>query len=497
MELTARVLIIGTGFSGIALACALQKAGIPDVLLLEKADDVGGTWRENTYPGAECDVPSALYSFSFEHNPTWHYKWSEQRQILQYLRRVAHKHELPAKIRFGQEVCSAQWNESQQCWVVVTVAGDTFTAQFLVSGVGQLHRPAIPAIAGAESFSGPSFHSARWRHDVDLTGKRVAVIGNAASALQFIPQIAKKAAQVSVFQRSANWVLPKQDRAYLPFEQWLSDKIPWLTRLYRFRLWLFGELFLFAIMRGNRLLRWWGERETKRYLERTITDPELRRKLTPDYPIGAKRVLFSDDYYDAMARPNVELVTDGVAELTTLAVRCTSGREIAADVLIYGTGFHSNPFLAPMAIAGRGGRLLAEAWSGGAQAYLGMMTSGFPNLFMMYGPNTNLGHNSIVVMIEAQAGYVVQAIQGAEARGAKVIDVRPEVEAAYNVEMQQRLATMAWSQVAESWYKDRGRITNNWPGSTWEYINRTRGVDWRAYRLEGASSSARSITADA
>ena len=304
---------------------------------------------------------------------------------------------------------------------------------------------------------------------------------HAASALQFIPQIAKTAAQVTVFQRSANWVLPKQDRVYLPFEQWLSDKLPWLTRLYRFRLWLFGELFLFGIMRGNRLLRWWGERETRRYLERTIADPELRRKLIPDYPIGAKRVLFSDDYYDALARANVELVTDGVAELTTNAVRCKSGREIAADVVIYGTGFHSNPFLAPMHIAGRGGRRLADAWSGGAQAYLGLMTSGFPNLFMMYGPNTNLGHNSIVVMIEAQAGYIVQAIQGMAARGLHVLDVRPEIEASYNVEMQQRLATMAWSQVADSWYKDRGRITNNWPGSTWEYIRRTRQVEWDDY----------------
>ena len=342
-------------------------------------------------------------------------------------------------------------------------------------------------IVGSGRVFAQSLHSAQWQYEVDLAGKRVAVSGNCASALQFIPQIAKTAAHVSVFQRSANWVLPKQDRVYLPFEQWLSDKLPWLTRLYRFRLWLFGELFLFGIMRGNRLMRWWGERETRRYLERTIGDPELRRKLTPDYPIGAKRVLFSDDYYDALARANVELVTDGVSELTAKAVRCKSGREIAADVVIYGTGFQSNPFLAPMQIAGRDGRLLADAWSGGAQAYLGLMTSGFPNLFMMYGPNTNLGHNSIVVMIEAQAGYIVQAIQGLADRGARVLDVLPEVEAAYNVEMQQRLATMAWSQVADSWYKDRGRITNNWPGSTWEYIRRTRQVEWSAYRSADGS----------
>lgn len=481
MESPTRILIVGSGFSGIAVACALRKAGIDDFVMLEKASDVGGTWRENTYPGAECDVPSALYSFSFEHNPAWQYKWSEQRQILDYLRAVSGKHRLIEKIRFGEEVVSAHWDEAGCCWSVACASGVVFSARYLITGVGQLHRPAIPAIAGAERFAGPSFHSARWRHDVDVTGKQVAVIGNAASALQFIPQVARTARQLSVFQRSANWVLPKQDRVYLPFEQWLSERLPWLTRLYRLRLWLFGELFLYGIMRGNRLLRWWGERETKRYLERTIASAELRRQLTPDYPIGAKRVLFSDDYYAALARANVELVTEGIAAITPTGIRCNSGREIAADILIYGTGFHTNPFLAPIEIVGRGGRRLCDAWQEGAHAYLGMMTAGFPNLGMMYGPNTNLGHNSIVIMIEAQAAYLVRAIQGAEARGARMLEVRPEVEAAYNVEIQQRLSTMAWSQVAESWYKDRGRITNNWPGSTWEYMRRLRRVDWRDY----------------
>jgi cation diffusion facilitator CzcD-associated flavoprotein CzcO len=483
MSSHSRILIVGTGFSGLSLAIALKKAGIHDFILLEKGDEVGGTWRENTYPGAECDVPSALYSFSFEHNAEWQYKWSEQKQILAYLRHVAQKHGLYPHIRFAQEVTGATWDEVNHRWRVTTHEGNSIKCQFLVTAVGQLHHPSMPKIPDEEKFSGPRFHSAQWRHDVDLTGKQVAVIGNAASALQFIPQIAKIAKHVTVFQRSANWVLPKQDRPYSRFEQWLSEKMPIITKLYRLRLWLFGELFLYAIMRGNRLMRWWGERETRRYLERSISDPTLRRKLLPDYPIGAKRVLFSDDYYDALARPNVSLVTEGIEALTEQGVRCADGQQVAADVIVYGTGFRSNPFLAPMAIHGRDDQLLSEHWRSGAYAYLGMMTSGFPNLFMMYGPNTNLGHNSIVIMIEAQTRYLVECIQGMDERAVGTIEVDSAVETRFNDEVQQRLASMAWSQVADSWYKDGGRITNNWAGSTFEYMQRCRHVDWSEYQL--------------
>lgn len=483
MNNAPKILIIGTGFSGIALAVYLKQAGIDDFVLLEKANDVGGTWRDNTYPGAECDVPSALYSFSFAHNARWRYKWSEQKQILEYLRSVASSYGLERHIRFGTEVASATWDAATSHWHVASCTGEQWQARFLVTAVGQLHHPAIPKIEGQSEFSGPAFHSAQWRHDVDLTGKRVAVIGNAASALQLIPQVAKVAAHVSVFQRSANWVLPKQDRPYRPWEQWLSDRLPWLTKLYRFRLWLFGDLFLFAIMRRNRLLRWWGMRETQRYLGRTIADPHLRAKLLPDYPIGAKRVLFSDDYYPALARPNVELITGDIERLTSTGVQCHDGRSIEADVIVYATGFRTNPFLAPMKITGVDAVSLRTRWAHGATAYLGMTTAGFPNLFMMYGPNTNLGHNSIVIMSEAQARFIVQCVQGIDARSARGIEVRTDVEEAYNREMQIRLANMAWSEVEASWYKDRGRITNNWPGSTLEYLRRCRHVDWQHYRL--------------
>ncbi len=489
MSSQPRILIIGTGFSGLAMGVYLKQAGIHDFLILEKASDVGGTWRENTYPGAECDVPSALYSFSFEHNADWQYKWSEQHQILKYLRHVAEKHGLYAHIRFEHEVASANWDEERQRWHVLTRQGNSLKAQFLVSAVGQLHHPAIPALPGRERFVGPAFHSAQWQHEVDLTNKRVAVIGNAASALQFIPQVAKVAKQVSVFQRSANWVLPKYDRPYRPWEQWLSDHVPALTKLYRLRLWLRGELLLYSIMRGNRLLRWWGEWTCRRYIARTIPDPVVQDKLVPRYPIGAKRVLFSDDYYAALARPNVDLLTEGIAELTETGVLMKDGRDIPADVLIYGTGFRTNPFLESIDVRGLGGRSLHDNWSNGAHAYLGMTTSGFPNLFMMYGPNTNLGHNSIVIMIEAQAHYIVQCIQGLDERKMHTLDVRAEVESRYNEILQQRLSGMAWSKIAESWYKHGNRITNNWAGSTFEYMRRCRHVEWEHFVLGVAPPS--------
>ncbi len=483
-----RIVIIGTGFAGIALAIYLKKAGITDFVILEKAAGIGGTWRENTYPGAECDVPSALYSFSFEHNAEWQYKWAEQCQILDYLHHVCDKHELNAHIRFGQEVAAATWDEKVQHWHVERHQDLALHCQFLVSAVGQLHHPAIPALANETAFRGPHFHSAQWRHDVDLSGKNVAVIGNAASALQFIPQIATSAGRLTVFQRSPNWVLPKMDRPYRTWEQWLSEKLPVVTKIYRLRLWLLGELVLFPLMRGNRLMAAWARWRARRYIASRIADPALREKLLPDYPVGAKRILFSDNYFDALARANVEVVTTPIAGLCESGVICTDGSEVPADVLIYGTGFKTNPFLAPMAIRGEGGKLLADTWGQGAHAYLGITTSGFPNLFMMYGPNTNLGHNSIVIMLEAQARYIVQCLQGLAARNAVALDVRSEVEAAYNDRLQARLAGMAWSQIETSWYMDGGRITNNWAGSTCEYLRLCRRVDWTDFKILKAAS---------
>ena len=485
-----RIVIVGAGFSGIGLAVYLKQAGIHDFVILEKAAMLGGTWRENTYPGAECDVPSALYSYSFEHNAQWHYKWAEQAQILDYLSHVAEKHELLPHMRFGQQVVGATWDASRHVWQVRQADETTLECQFLVTAVGQLHVPNTTRLANADAFRGEQFHSAQWRHDVDLKGKRVAVIGNAASALQFIPDLAKQAARLSVFQRSPNWVLPKQDRPYAAWEQWLSDHIPGIAKLYRLRLWLRAELIIFPLMRGNRWLAKLVTKMANDHLKEKISDPELRKKLQPDYPIGAKRILFSDNYYDALACPNVELVTTPIAGLTESGVRCTDGREIAADVVIYGTGFRTNPFLASIALVGAGDTPLSQQWRDGAHAYLGISTSGFPNLFMMYGPNTNLGHNSIIIMSEAQARYIVQCIQGLDRLGMVTMDVKTEIETAFNDEMQQRLADMVWSKVEASWYIDGKRITNNWAGSTQEYLRRCKHVNWENYQLTSAAAPA-------
>ena len=479
-----RIVIIGAGFSGIALAIYLQRAGIDDFVILEKAASLGGTWRENTYPGAECDVPSALYSFSFEHNAQWHYKWAEQAQILGYLQHVAEKHGLLPHMRFGQQVVGGNWDAADKKWQVRLADGSTLACQFLVTAVGQLHVPNTTRLPNAEVFRGEQFHSAQWRHDVDLRGKRVAVIGNAASAVQFIPQVAKQVAQLSVFQRSPNWIFPKQDRPYAAWEQWLSDHVPGIAKLYRLRLWLRAELIIFPLMRGNKWLAKFGTKMTTDYISEKIADPELRKKLLPDYPIGAKRILFSDDYYDALARPNVALITTPIAGLTESGVKCTDGSEVAVDVVIYGTGFRTNPFLSSISLVGAGGTPLKDKWKHGAHAYLGITTNGFPNLFMMYGPNTNLGHNSIIIMSEAQARHIVQCIQGLDQRNALAMDIKPEIETAYNDELQQRLSSMIWSKVEASWYIDGKRITNNWAGSTQEYLRRCKQVEWGNYVLE-------------
>ncbi|MBK7685712.1 MAG: NAD(P)/FAD-dependent oxidoreductase [Rhodocyclaceae bacterium] len=479
-----RIVIIGAGFSGIGLAIYLQQAGIHDFVILEKAASLGGTWRENTYPGAECDVPSALYSFSFEHNAQWHYKWAEQAQILDYLQHVAEKHGLLPHMRFGRQVIGGKWDAASKQWQVQTADGGTLACQFLVTAVGQLHVPNLTRLPNAEIFRGEQFHSAQWRHDIDLHGKRVAVIGNAASAVQFIPQVAKQVARLSVFQRSPNWIFPKQDRPYAAWEQWLSDHVPGVAKLYRLRLWLRAELIIFPLMRGSKWLAKFGTKMTTDYISEKIADPELRKKLLPDYPIGAKRILFSDDYYDALARPNVELIATPIAGLTASGVKCVDGSEIEVDVVIYGTGFRTNPFLSSISLVGAGDTLLKDQWKDGAHAYLGISTNGFPNLFMMYGPNTNLGHNSIIIMSEAQARYIVQAIQGLDQRDAAAMDIKPEVESAFNDELQQRLATMIWSKVEASWYIDGKRITNNWAGSTQEYLRRCKQIDWGNYVLE-------------
>ena len=483
--MTARtgIAIIGAGHSGLCMGMKLKAAGRDDFVILEKAATLGGTWRDNTYPGASCDAPSFLYSFSFAQKTDWSRRFAWQPELLAYSAECAINAGLLPHCRFNAEVRSAHFDEAANLWRIGLADGSTLEARYLVSGVGQLHHPSTPALHGREEFAGMQFHSARWDHSVDLTGKRVAVIGNAASAVQFVPQIAAQVERLTVFQRSANWLLPRKDRLYSPRLHRAMGRWPWLAKLrHDFQWFFFGEMQLTPLMKQVRWVQWLARHKSLAHLRRQVKDPALRAKLVPDYPIGAKRVLFNDDYYPALGRPNVRLVTEPIERIEASGVRTRDGELHAADVIIYATGFKATDFLAGVEVAGRGGRPLREEWKHGAHAYLGVTVSGFPNFFMLYGPNTNLGHNSILVMIEAQVGYVIDAIRQMEARGLERIDVKRGVMDEYNRALQRDLARSVWASSKDSWYKlADGTITNNWPHSTMRYRKLLSTADLDAY----------------
>lgn len=475
-----RIAIIGTGFSGLCLAIHLKKLGEESFVLFEKSDRLGGTWRDNVYPGAECDTPSVLYSFSFERNPNWTYKWSGQREILEYNEHCARKYDLIPHIRFNQEVRELRFEKNSGRWRLETADGASEEFDVVVSGVGQLHNPSTPEIEGADRFKGVAFHSACWNRDVSLEGKKVCCIGNAASALQFIPQIAPAAEKLTVFQRNANWVIPKNNRAYTALEKTLFRVAPPFQMLHRFWQWFRGDGLFYPLMfQETNRTRTKTEQATRDYIEEKIRDPELRKKLVPDYPMGAKRVLFSDDFYDALDRDNVEVVTSPIERIEANGVVTRDGRLHEADVLIYATGFETTSFLTPMRVIGTTGEALNDKWEReGAEAYLGITHAGFPNFFMMYGPNTNLGHNSIILMIESQTRYILSCLRALDARSAQSLDVKGSVQTAYNKWVQDRLRTMVWAHAKNSWYKnEQGKITNNWVGRTTEYRRRTNSVN--------------------
>ncbi len=469
-----RVLVIGAGFGGLGAAYELSKDGLAEVTVLEKANDVGGVWRENTYPGAACDVPSNLYSYSFAPKTDWVRRYAEQPDILGYIQDTADRFGLRDLVRTGIEVTSATYNDSTATWRVVTSSGESFEADVLVPATGQLSRPALPAIRGLESFVGPSFHSAEWRHDVDLAGKRIAVLGTGASAIQFVPRIRETAAHVTVFQRSAPYVVPKVDRAYTNAHHAAFRKVPGFAAAMRGSIWELTELLGLALTRVAPLARALQVLASAN-LKRHIKDPVLRAKATPDYPIGCKRVLFSSAWYPALVSDNVEVETDAVDEVTTKGVRTADGRLHAADVIIYGTGFKATEFLAPMTITGRDGRDLRSEWAEGARAHLGMAVPGFPNMFLIYGPNTNLGSSSVIQMIEQQARYIRQVVKElAQGGRPRAFEIRRAVEAAYDAEVQSRLERGVWTD-CDSWYRTAsGRVTTNWPGLVHEYQRRTR-----------------------
>jgi cation diffusion facilitator CzcD-associated flavoprotein CzcO len=477
-----RVVIIGAGFGGIGMAIRLKEAGVEDFVVLDRAADLGGTWRDNSYPGLSCDVPSQLYSFSFR--PwRWSRRYPVREEILAYLHGLVAEHGLGGHMRFGCGVAAADFDEATALWTLTLTGGSTLEATAVVCAVGQLGTPALPDIGGREEFAGPSWHSGRWNHDVDLAGRRVAVIGTGASAIQFVPEIAKVAGHVDVYQRTPPYVLPKADRPYREAEQVMFARLPAVRKADRLRIFLYGELLTSGFVLSQKMLaapmRLW-----RRQLEAQIADPELRAKCVPDYVMGCKRVAFSNDWYPALARPNVDLVTGAIERIVADGVVTADGKTRAADVLIYGTGFKAVEFLTPISVTGLGGLRLADAWRDGAQAYLGISVSGFPNFFILYGPNTNLGGNSIIYMLEGQIGYTLGAIQALESERLAWLDVRPDVHDAFNSWVQSASRTSVWESGCHSWYTTAtGRNTNNWPDHTFLYRYRVRHFDLGAYRV--------------
>lgn len=477
-----RVVIIGAGFGGIAAAVELARHGIDDVTILERAPDFGGTWFHNSYPGAACDVPSHLYSFSYAQRRDWSRLCSPQPEILDYLHEVARDLDVDRLVLTGMNVTGCHWDETEFRWVVNTERGEVYEADAIVIATGQLHQPAVPRIEGAEEFEGHTFHSAQWDHDYHLAGKRVAVVGTGASSVQFVPEIAPVVQRLTVFQRTANWFLPRKNRAYPGAFKTLVRYVPAVQRLRRQFIFQYAELLTMAIRHPRTVGRLLHVRSAL-FMRWQLRDRELRRKVWPDYTFGCKRVLFSSWYLPALARSNVELVIEPIRRMTPTGIVTADDRLHELDCVIWGTGFKATEFMFPMRITGVHGRELRDVWAGGAHAHLGMTVPEFPSMFIMYGPNTNTSGGSIIFYHEAQSRYIRQALQLIQRNGGGAIEVRPEVEAASDREVQERFAGTAWTQ-CDSWYRDeRGRIVANWPGYMREYAERTRELDPAEFRL--------------
>lgn len=465
--------MIGGGLSGIGAAVMLRRAGIDDVVVLERAGEVGGTWRDNTYPGCACDVPSALYSFSFAPNPAWGRLYARQPEIQRYARDVARRFGVTERVVAGADVLGADWDADAQRWRIRTTRGD-WSAQAVISATGPWSEPVIPDLPGLGDFAGEVFHSSRWNHAHALDGRRVAVVGTGASAVQFVPRIQPQVERLTVFQRTAQWVLPKADRAITGAEQALYARVPLTQRALREAMYRGFELAGFAHRHP------WAigglQRLAERHLRRSVPDPALRRALTPDHVLGCKRMLFSRDWYRALVQPNVELVPRAVASVTAGGVVGADGVERASDTLILGTGFTITELPIASRIRGRDGRSLEAAWDGSPTGYLGTVVSGFPNLFLILGPNVGNGHTSATVLIEAQVAFAIEVLRALERSRAASADVRPAVQTAFNEEVQRRLRDTVWNAGGcRSYYLDRnGRNSTMFPGSTLELRRRLR-----------------------
>jgi len=484
MPRDCEIAIIGAGFAGIGMAIRLLQSGIRDFTLFERASEIGGNWRDNTYPGAACDVPSHVYSLSFEPTARWSRAFAESDEIQSYLLALVDKWRLREHLRLGCEIVEARFDEAAGAWSLTTDADERVRARVVVAGMGGLVDPAFPDIKGRESFGGEVFHTARWNHDYDLIGKRVAVIGTGASAVQVVPAIAPEVARLSVFQRTPGWVMPKPDKSYSERAKRFYTRFPFVLRLSRLLKYWLSELTGPLVFLDSKRLSAIGEKLSLAHLRAGVKDPELRTKLTPDFQFGCKRILISNDYWPAFERDNVELVTDPIAEIRRDGIETRDGRLHEADAIVFATGFSLNIATAPFPIIGRGGLELDEVWRDGAVAYKGMMVSGFPNWFTLMGPNTGPGHTSVLVFTEAQIAHALRAIRKIRSEGLRFLDVKQDVQDRYNAGIQARMKHMVWGSGCHSWYlSGDGENHSLYPGFAAEYALRTRAFTPSDYEI--------------
>ena len=498
-------IILGAGISGIGMAANLLKENISSFLILEKKEAVGGTWRDNTYPGLCCDVASHFYAFSFELNPNWSKKYPEQSEILDYLEMVTEKYKIKSHIKFNTEVVKAEFNSKESLWNVFISNGNIYKTKTLVSGLGQLNKPTKPIFEGSNDFEGHSFHSAEWDHSCDLSGKKVGVIGTGPSAIGFIPKIAEVVNELIIFQRTPNWILPKPDRKFSYVEKWLLKNMPFFGKLYRYYEYVMSERLYFAFfIKQNKIssilermisnlttgfkiknMSSMYKQGQKMLLEAQISDKSLRDKLTPDYPVGCKRVIPTNDFFPTLERDNVFLETESISRFDKDSIITNGGKKNNVDVIIYGTGFETNIFISPVKIIGLNNKDLDDVWRKGAEAYKGVMVPEFPNFFMCYGPNTNTGHVSIIFMIENQIKFIIKSLKLIKKKNLKHIDVKQKATNDYNLSIQKKLSTTVWAAGCQSWYKtSEGKILNNFPGFGFEYYIMMSNYKYNDIKME-------------
>jgi cation diffusion facilitator CzcD-associated flavoprotein CzcO len=489
-----KIAIIGSGFGGLATAIQLLKKNIQDFTILEKAEDVGGTWRENQYPGAACDVQSHMYSLSYAPKTDWSKRYAEAPEIFQYIQDLIQDYQLKPYIQFKQKVLSTRYNEQRCLWQIKTESGQQVEAQFLIFASGPLHVPQIPKIKGIEKFKGEIFHSSEWNHAYDLKGKNVASIGTGGSAIQYIPEIAPLTKQLHVFQRTAAWVIPRDERAYTQIDKKLFAKYNWFRKLHRARLYWSNESRVVPIVKPQMMKA--GQKLAELFIKYQVKDKTTAQKLTPDYTMGCKRILVSNKYFPTFNRPNVELVTEGIQEITEDQIICKDGSTRKIDCLIYGTGFITDPriYLKSFECYGENGIELKQAWKDGAESYYGISTKGFPNLFQLLGPNTVLGHNSVIFMIESQVNYILQLIQTVERSHTQAVVVKDQVQDTFNDDIQQQFSGTVWQSGCVSWYQqDGGKNFSLWPSYTWKYWLNTKTANPADYRFLSSSTSTQSM----